>query len=315
MLRRYFALATIAMVVSILGAADVMAASRTFVASHGVDSNPCSATQPCRGFQAAINAVAAGGEVVALDSAGYGAMSISKSVSVIVPPGVHAGLSPAAGIPLPGYPGESGVVLIDIANTDVVVLRGLNLNRQGNVNMGIAWVSNQGGTVHVESTIANGFPQEGVFIQAATGTLYIKDSELRGNNVGLWARGDRGRMTIFADHLRAEGNTFAGLAAEGDVRADVRDSLIVGNLYGVWMSGSSGGSSVLLTGSTVGKSDTAFYFAADISMTVGVSACTLVDLTHGYHEFSPSQNIYTYGNNTVVNVGAPGPFNGTRPLQ
>ena len=116
---------------AVVGAAN--AAQRTFVASYGSDAWPCTLAQPCRGFQAAIDAVSPGGEVVALDSAGYGAMSISKAVSVIVPPGVHAGLSPTTGIPIPGYPGQFTVVLIDIADTDVVVLRGLNINHQGNL--------------------------------------------------------------------------------------------------------------------------------------------------------------------------------------
>jgi hypothetical protein len=47
-------------------------AARTFVASTGSDSDPCSRVDPCRTFQAAVDATAAGGEVVALDSAGFG---------------------------------------------------------------------------------------------------------------------------------------------------------------------------------------------------------------------------------------------------
>src|SRR5215472_14949697 len=61
---------------------------RTFVASTGADSNPCSRVAPCRTFQAAVNAVAPGGEVIALDSAGFGSrLDINKSVSVISPCG------------------------------------------------------------------------------------------------------------------------------------------------------------------------------------------------------------------------------------
>src|SRR5262245_53763163 len=115
--------ALIAASLLVAAAASAAPPQRTFVASYGNDAWPCSLGQPCRGFQAAINAVAPGGEVVALDSAGYGAMEIHKSASIIVPSGVHAGLSPTVGIPLPGYPGQTGVVLIDIQDTDVVVLR------------------------------------------------------------------------------------------------------------------------------------------------------------------------------------------------
>ena len=295
--------------------ANAAAAQRTFVASYGLDTNPCSLSAPCRGFQAAINAVAAHGEVVALDSAGYGTMSIAKSVSVIVPPGIHAGLSPGAGIPLPGYVGESTVVLIDIQNADVVVLRGLNVNRQGTVTFGIAWVSTHGGTVHIENTVVNGFPQEGVFVEAVSGSLYMKDTELRGNNVGLWMRGDRGHMTTVADRLRVEGNSFAGIAAEEDVQAEIRDCNVAGNLYGIWLNASVTGGNVVLTDCMIAESNTAFYFNADVPMSVSLSASTLVDIVHGHHEFGASQNVISFGNNAVKNVGGPGPINATLLLQ
>src|SRR6202163_1048343 len=49
-------------------------AIRTFVSTAGSDSNPCSITQPCRHFQAAVNATSAGGEVDALDAGAYGSL-------------------------------------------------------------------------------------------------------------------------------------------------------------------------------------------------------------------------------------------------
>src|SRR5512132_2933185 len=58
---------------------------RTFVASNGADTHPCSLVSPCRSFGTAIAAVAAGGEVIVLDSAGYGAVTITQSVSLIAP--------------------------------------------------------------------------------------------------------------------------------------------------------------------------------------------------------------------------------------
>ena len=59
---------------------------RTFVSAQtGNDANTvnnCSVTQPCRNFNAAVGVVNAGGEVVALDSGGYGAVTISKAVTL-----------------------------------------------------------------------------------------------------------------------------------------------------------------------------------------------------------------------------------------
>ena len=61
------------------------AAQRTFVASNGVDTNPCTVTLPCRGFTAALLLTNAGGEIIVLDSAGYGSVTINKAVSIIAP--------------------------------------------------------------------------------------------------------------------------------------------------------------------------------------------------------------------------------------
>ena len=50
------------------------------------------------------------------------------------------------------------VVLIHIQDTDVVVLRGLNLSHQGTVTGGIEWISAHGGSVHLDDVVVNGFP-------------------------------------------------------------------------------------------------------------------------------------------------------------
>jgi hypothetical protein len=101
------------------------AAQRTFVASTGLDANPCSISAPCRSFCAAVAHTDINGEIIVLDSAGYGAVTITKSVSIIAPPGVYAGISVFSG---------NGVT-IDSPSAKVV-LRGLSINGQGG-NVGI----------------------------------------------------------------------------------------------------------------------------------------------------------------------------------
>src|SRR5215472_17792091 len=56
--------------------------ARVFVAAQGSDSNPCTFAAPCRGFQHAHDTVAANGEIDVLDPAGYGALTINKSISI-----------------------------------------------------------------------------------------------------------------------------------------------------------------------------------------------------------------------------------------
>jgi hypothetical protein len=60
--------------VAVLSTAPAHAAARdrVFVASYGSDTNPCTFGSPCKTFQVAVDAVEAGGEVTAIDSAGFG---------------------------------------------------------------------------------------------------------------------------------------------------------------------------------------------------------------------------------------------------
>src|SRR5215468_5945869 len=74
--------------VGISAFADAAGPQRAFVSTGGNDANPCSLAAPCRGFAAAVTAVAASGEVIVLDSGGYGPVVINKPVDITAPPGV-----------------------------------------------------------------------------------------------------------------------------------------------------------------------------------------------------------------------------------
>src|SRR5262245_47381452 len=57
--------------------------ARTFVsAAIGNDANDCSRVTPCRTFQAAHDKTFDQGEVTVLDTGGYGALTITKSISI-----------------------------------------------------------------------------------------------------------------------------------------------------------------------------------------------------------------------------------------
>src|ERR1700682_3069860 len=58
-------------------------ASRTWVSGVGDDANPCSRTAPCKTFAGAISKTAVGGEINVLDPGGFGAVTITKSISII----------------------------------------------------------------------------------------------------------------------------------------------------------------------------------------------------------------------------------------
>src|SRR6267378_8091317 len=57
-------------------------ATRTWVSGVGDDANPCSRTAPCKTFAGAISKTQAGGEIDCLDPGGFGAVTITKSMTI-----------------------------------------------------------------------------------------------------------------------------------------------------------------------------------------------------------------------------------------
>src|SRR4029077_12099460 len=90
-------------------------ASRTWVSGVGDDANPCSRTAPCKTWAGAISKTAACGEIDALDPGGFGAVTITKSITL---DGTGTFASILASL-------TTGII-INAAGTDVVTIRGLS---------------------------------------------------------------------------------------------------------------------------------------------------------------------------------------------
>src|SRR5437870_5836210 len=140
-------------------------AQRTFVsAATGNDANPCTRAAPCRNFAAAIAQTLPGGEVVVLDSGGYGTVTITQSVSLIAPPGVYAGISVFAG---------TGIT-INAGASDVVTIRGLTLNGLGGQD-GI--VFNSGAALYVQDTVVKNLTRFGLdAVPSGNASVVVEDS-------------------------------------------------------------------------------------------------------------------------------------------
>lgn len=152
-------------------------AQRTFVASYGLAANTafnCSIAKPCRAFGDAVSVTNAGGEVIVLDSAGYGSVTIAQSVSIIAPSGVYAGVSVLSG---------DGIVVN--APAAIVTLRGLTITGLGGTN-GIN-VFNVG-QLRIEGVHVSGFASIGFFgllFAAVDGRLTVSRSVFEGNWIGI----------------------------------------------------------------------------------------------------------------------------------
>jgi len=263
---------------------------RTFVASTGSDANPCSRLAPCRTFQAAVNAAAPGGEVVALDSAGFGSnVSITKSISIVAAPGVYAGITALS----------SDGVDINAGAQDTIVLRGLTVINQGSTGNGITF--NTGGTLHVESCVVNGFANGGgvTFSPSGSSDLEVKDSIMRGNGRGINISGS---AQAAIDHVRLEQGGI-GLAAADGATVTVRNSVASGNLNGFFAISTTSLSAELNIESCVASNSLTSGIRASNSSTgvatVRVSNCTVTDNHFGLDNQASLAVVLSRGNNTV----------------
>src|ERR1700686_5346055 len=91
-------------------------ATRTWVSGVGDDANPCSRTAPCKTFAGAISKTAPAGEIDVLDPGGFGAVTITKSIT-IRSDHIQAGVLVS---------GTNGVV-VSAGASDTIVLEGLDI--------------------------------------------------------------------------------------------------------------------------------------------------------------------------------------------
>ena len=268
--------ATLATILSVFVVADAGAAlsQRTFVASHGSDVNPCSLALPCRSFNAAIAQTSAGGEVVVLDTAGYGPMTITQSIKIIGPAGVYGGVS------VLGSTNPTVGVTINAGATDEITLRGLDIAGVPGAgplpNFGID-IQNAA-AVHIEKSSISNFTQDTsacVHVNVATTVrVYLVDSFLRECRTGIYANGSAvvgNRPSVMVDNARIERGTNTGGGAavtigvwiQGFMDMLLRNSTISRETVGIQFDGllPASTSHLELVGSTLARNTTGIAFS------------------------------------------------------
>ena len=212
------------------------AVQRTFVASTGSDAFPCSLTQPCRGFAAALVQTNPGGEIIVLDSAGYGPVTIDKSVSIIAPAGIYAGVTAGSG---------NGIVVN--APGGNVILRGLEINGLG-TSTGSGIVHQAAANLLIDRCTVTGFANTGNAnlgaggIQVFAGPVTIASTVVMNNfRGGIVVRGVDAqnllRVTVVDSRMEGNGAAYgsrydAGLAVVAGALVTVKNSVAAGNFRG-----------------------------------------------------------------------------------
>jgi hypothetical protein len=217
-------------------------ATRTWVSGVGDDVNPCSRTAPCKTFAGAISKTAAGGEIDCLDPGGFGAVTITKSITLDGTHGSGFGSILASA--------TNGVNVNDSATgtpgTIIVKLRSLSINGAGTTpgTNGVNFVS--GGKVDIEDCKIFGFTNSGanlgngINMNLTLGgkTLVVKDTDIFNNVRGVRITTTTGVAAAVLENVRINNNTGDGIVLLNGGFMTVRSSNLSFNNNGVVVTGS-----------------------------------------------------------------------------
>jgi Right handed beta helix region len=180
-------------------------ATRTWVSGVGSDADPCSRTAPCKTFAGAISKTATNGFINCLDPAGYGAVTITRSMTI----DCHETL----GSILAGQEGTTGIIInvtgaadpkdtlrtVRLRNIDVA---GINLGSNGITILAAA-------SVIMEDMSITGMTKNGISDTRTEGktSLVVKNSIIA-NNAGSGVSALAQDNNVVLDNVHSVKNAY-----------------------------------------------------------------------------------------------------------
>ena len=276
-------------------------ALKTFVASFGIDSNPCTRAAPCFTFQFAVTQTEAGGEVNCLDSGWVFGGVIGKSVTLDCGGGTALGFI------------VGSATLIVNAPLSTVIIRNLTLigTTFGGDSLGIDF--RNGAALYIENCHISGFrgdPGHGIKFAPPAGVgakLYVSDSVISDNSPAASGGGiviqpaGSGAALAWLKRVQVE-NNFQGILADGTggtglILVQVRESIVAGNRgHGIAAISNAGAAAI---GIIVDRTSSVFNAASGIfaqGATVHLGNSTVTGNNTGFNAGSGGQ-ILSYQNN------------------
>ena len=275
--------------------------ARVFVSVNGNDSNPCTALSPCRTFQAAHDAVQAGGEVDVLDTGGYGTLNINKSISIVNPGGVVASIATASG---------QTAIAINAGPSDTISLRGLTLDGAGVASQGITLFG--GGALEIADCVVRKFTSVGLgFAPHSSSSLKVTNSEFNDNLIGIYmvpvasAVGTLDRVGLY-NNSESGLQVLGGTASGSTINVTVKESIASNNATGLLSDNGNGGATrvaIILVRSIISNNSGVGILSQ------GSGAQVIVDKSTIFNNGSAwvarlSGLIFTHGNNSVEDNAA-----------
>jgi|ERR1700722_1691750 len=236
-----FAIVVAAMCLAMLAAAPAQAqATRTWVSGVGDDANPCSRTAPCKTFAGAISKTAPSGEIDCLDPGGFGAVTITKAITIFCDSVSNGGVVVS---------GTNGIAVAAGAN-DVVTLSGLDID--GAALTGLNGISvTSGNTLIVRNCNIRNFSKFGIALSptaANTFQAYISNTLIDNNSGGGITITNAAGQILAATISRTEIvknnvgiNALANSSPGGALQVTVVDTVVSENPASGVIAGTQGG--------------------------------------------------------------------------
>ncbi|MGC2781404.1 MAG: right-handed parallel beta-helix repeat-containing protein [Bradyrhizobium sp.] len=260
-------------------------ATRTWVSGVGDDVNPCSRTAPCKTFAGAISKTAAGGEISVLDPGGFGAVTVTKSIT-LNGDGTLAGILNA---------GTNGVI-VNAAGVKVV-LRNLSINGAGTGINGVHVLA--AAEVTVDQCTFSGLTGNGVNVAtAASANIFVTNSSFTRAARGVSLNTTAGFVAASVTDSRFYGLSTAGVSTTSNSTfIEVARSTFTGN--GAAAATSGGNGIISVADSLASQNSTAFNAGA--GSTIRITRNTIFDNPVGF-----AGTITTGGDNKTAGNGAGG---------
>jgi hypothetical protein len=273
-------------------------ASRTWVSGVGDDANPCSRTAPCKTFAGAISKTAPGGEIDALDPGGFGAVTITKAITL------DGGGGQVASVLVNGTNG----IVVQAGAGDVVIIRNLRINGIKNgANGGLSGIRfTAGKALVIENCDIFGFTNNGIDIATAGGQVIVEGTTVTNNSQSGLSVQSTATTSVAIDHSHFDLNTFGVLAGSFSL-VTVSDSTASGNAQvGFIASAGSGTAELNVTNSTASNNPGAGVQAGGAGQpsTARISNVTLHNNGTGL-AIGVNGTIKSFGNNFNSGGGAP----------
>ena len=279
-------------------------ATRTWVSGVGDDVNPCSRTAPCKTFAGAISKTAAGGEISVLDPGGFGAVTITKSIT-INGDGTLAGVLAAA---------TNGIVVNAGAN-DKVILRNISIAGANTGLNGIRYLA--GGQLRLDNVTIYGFQVNSLsraidVSLAGSGELFVIDSTITNCEAGVRLTTSAGALQATLDNVRIQNTDLHAVEVLSNSNVTIKRSNLSGNFNaGVRTAAST---AVANVEDTVLAYNNAGINAGVAGSVIRVSDSTIVHNVTGI-TFAAGATIESTGDNRIAGNGSTTSPNGTYTVE